>query len=81
MLANILINLGVEQVVKDNQRERLFYPVHRMELVRQLTEDAKFLKNHDCMDYSLMIGVHKVKEHKEEKKHDVPVKEVIVSYS
>lgn len=38
---------------------------YRNELIKQLTEDVSFLKKHNLMDYSLMVGVHHCKEGEE----------------
>jgi hypothetical protein len=50
-------------IYKDNQLCRSFYPTEsaRQELVEVIQNDVAFLQKHDCIDYSLLIGVHNTK--------------------
>lgn len=54
-----------KKVLKDNDLlDRRFYLTEdaREELLKTLYDDVEFLKTHNCMDYSLLVGVHFIKE-------------------
>ncbi|ELR24625.1 Phosphatidylinositol4-phosphate 5-Kinase [Acanthamoeba castellanii str. Neff] len=54
-----------KKVLKDNDLlDRRFHLSEeaRDELLRTLTADVEFLKEHNCMDYSLLVGVHFLSE-------------------
>lgn len=44
---------------KDNQLHRTFAPISADKLRETITKDARFLASQLCIDYSLLIGVHK----------------------
>eukprot|EP00012_Vannella_robusta_P001668 CAMPEP_0206185504 /NCGR_PEP_ID=MMETSP0166-20121206/1850_1 /ASSEMBLY_ACC=CAM_ASM_000260 /TAXON_ID=95228 /ORGANISM="Vannella robusta, Strain DIVA3 518/3/11/1/6" /LENGTH=648 /DNA_ID=CAMNT_0053600717 /DNA_START=234 /DNA_END=2180 /DNA_ORIENTATION=- len=53
-------------VQKDKHLERLFYTEnYRRQLVQQLAADVNLLKDHNLMDYSLLIGIHHCEEDEE----------------
>lgn len=45
-------------VIKDNQLDRVFFPHDSENLRKALTKDADFLASQNCIDYSLLVGVH-----------------------
>jgi len=50
---------------KDNQLHRKFMPTNNARaLQKALEDDAKFLCSQNCIDYSLLVGVHTVEENK-----------------
>eukprot|EP01089_Gocevia_fonbrunei_P008966 TRINITY_DN2081_c0_g1_i1.p1 TRINITY_DN2081_c0_g1~~TRINITY_DN2081_c0_g1_i1.p1 ORF type:complete len:392 (-),score=59.04 TRINITY_DN2081_c0_g1_i1:21-1196(-) len=51
-----------KRVIKDNDLNRKFYLLDRDEIVAQLCKDVDFLQKHNCMDYSLLVGVHWLRE-------------------
>ncbi|KAL6047260.1 Moesin/ezrin/radixin 1 [Balamuthia mandrillaris] len=68
--AKIRVAVSNNYVFKDNDlMDRKFHIINnkvRDELIAQLTADVQFLKDHNCMDYSLLVGVHHLKEGEEE---------------
>jgi hypothetical protein len=49
-------------VYKDNQLNRKFFPDAASALVANLTKDAQFLASLQCIDYSLLVGVHNIRD-------------------
>lgn len=50
-------------VWKDNQlQSRTFSPVNTPELLAMLRVDALFLREQECIDYSLLVGIHNATE-------------------
>lgn len=47
-----------KMIIKDNQLDRVFFPQDSENLRRALTKDADFLCSQNCIDYSLLVGVH-----------------------
>lgn len=45
-------------IIKDNQLERVFFPQDCEMLRKTLISDADFLNSQNCIDYSLLVGVH-----------------------
>jgi hypothetical protein len=41
-----------------------FYPERKDLIIASLERDARFLRDHECLDYSLLIGVYDPKESK-----------------
>jgi len=65
-------------VIKDNDLDRKFYPEEREKLISLLQRDVDFLKLHNCMDYSLLVGVHNLSGDKKKKKKKMKIIMIII---